>query len=181
MIDPAHSDWTEKKHELTAHVENPHDAGTRARMKLNMRIAARKAARFTERLVLLTLFLSYAAALGIVYYGYTTRVTGTYVDHRECKLPLNEDYAITGKRTYTYPYVEVFGVRVVQTEQIDEVTQIDLRGQSIVTVGQTKDNWWAINNEQGERGVQILKPADTYTFVMDGDRIGVIAYKSFCR
>lgn len=183
MIDPVMTDPSDRKHELAPHVQmdDSHDAGTRARMKMNARIAAQKAAAFTKKVILLTVLAAIATALAVIYYGHETRITGTYVDHRECSLELQGDYTITGKRTYTYPYVEVFGFRVVQTGQIDEVTQIDLKGTSIVTIGQTNDEWWAINNGTGERGIQILKPANSYSFVVNGDRVGVVTYKSFCR
>lgn len=183
MIDPAMTDHGDRKHELAPHVQvdNSHDAGTRARMKMNARIAAQKAAAFTKMTVRLTLLLLWFALLFVAYYGYENRVTGTYVDHRECSLDLEGDYTVTGKRTYTYPYVEVYGFRVVQTSKIDEKTQIDLKGSSIVTIGQTNDEWWAINNKTGEFGIQILKPANSYSFVVNGDRVGVVTYKSFCR
>ncbi|MOA36743.1 hypothetical protein D3C78_1582840 [compost metagenome] len=42
------------------------------------------------------------------------------------------------------------------------------------------ERWWGLSIDQGERGLQTLKPADTYTFVI-GKRIGVIDYEAFCR
>lgn len=39
---------------------------------------------------------------------------------------------------------------------------------------------WAISVPPGEKGIQILKAADTYTFVVDG-KVAVVDYKSFCK
>lgn len=199
--------------DLSSANETSGDAGVRAanRIRTKAAAAARKTARITLLITVTVVVLAMIAVAGVGYYGWSTRVTGYAIDERPCSFDL-QGMPLTGKRTYSYNYTEIFNFRYVDTTAVSEKTVLDVTGTAITIVGlydaipkakpkpsaeetTSEDNsavkagketatpvphWWSISVDQGERGIQVLKPAKTYTFVA-GKKAGVVEYKSFCR
>lgn len=156
------------------------EAGAVARERIQARGAAYQAAR-ALKLVMGGFILFFLLGLaGIAVYGWETRVTATNIDLRRCIAKVGE-MNVTGTRTFDYPYTEIFGFRFIDTGHIIESTRMNLNGNAITVVGQLGDSWWAIPIGAGEQGNQLLKPADNYTFVIEGKHAGVVEYNSFCR
>ncbi|MNO12964.1 hypothetical protein D3C76_25840 [compost metagenome] len=166
-------------------LSGPRDPGVVAREKLETRSQKIKKAAVRTYLILLTLLL--ATIGGLVYYVYhqTFEVPGKrMVDYRPCsytdeKLGLE----ITGKREYSYLERSLFGVHYRLEKDIDERTEIDIKGDAITVVGlnPTADKkWWAKFADMGERGIMILDPADQYVFTLKKKAV-VVNYDQFCR
>jgi len=156
------------------------DAGQAAKEKLTVKQAAIKTA-YMVRFTILS-FIGFFL-LGLAGYGawaWEHRVQSAFTDYRTCSVKVGNK-EVTGTRSFTYPFTEVLGYRFIDTKHIHQETKIDIRGDAITIVGTQGDKWWAIPVGTGERGVQLLKPADAYTFVIDGKDAGVIEYNSFCR
>lgn len=156
------------------------DAGMRAAERIRSKAAA--IANGTARLIKWIIGTSIALAIVVIssagYYGWENRVTGRLSDDRSCKVEY-KDLTITGKRTYSYPFTEIFGFRFIDTKAIDERTVIDIRGDALVVVGQSGSDWWSLAIGPGEQGIQILKAAESYTFVM-GKKAVLVKSKEFC-
>lgn len=188
--------------------EHKPDAGTLAREKVERRSLAAKAGGVIRWTVMWCLFLAFVAIALIAWYGKYTMVTGRLTDERMCSAKLSEEDAVTGRRTFNYSYREVFGLRIIDTKTITERTEVDIRGQAMTIVGLVGEEpiedvamsnntiegkvqergakhptgalWWAVDIQMGEKGIQYLKHADTYTFVVD-NKVAVVEYASFCR
>jgi hypothetical protein len=158
----------------------PLDAGTRAASRIRTKAAAvaDTAVRAVSWLVGLSIALAIIVIVGTGYYGWENRVTGRLSDDRQCKAEY-KDLTITGKRTYSYPYTEIFGFRFIDTAAIDERTVVDIRGDAMMILGQSGDEWWSLSIGMAEQGIQILKPADYFTFVV-GKKAVVVKSKLFC-
>lgn len=155
------------------------DAGIKARDLLEERSKSRN--KFHRFLIALTVFLvlitvSIAGILG--KYAYDTKVVGRFNDMRMCSTIVGK-YRLTGTRTYSYPYVEILGYRLIDSSKILEETKIDIKGNTVTVVGIDSDQWWSIYIGKGEQGTYKLKQADTYIFTSD-DNVGVVDYSAFC-
>ena len=157
------------------------DPGAIARERIATRAQRFKTAMIrTYLLITLVIFIGIG---GVVKYGHMQYVESgsRYSDYRPCKYE-NEKHGvtITGRRSYSYMQHSVFGFQFRDTSKVDEQTQIDVAGDSITVVGLSPENWWTIYVGPGERGIQILKPAQTYVFTTD-EKAAVVNYNDFCR
>jgi hypothetical protein len=155
------------------------DAGALAADKMRKRTAAQTAATYFRRTVYFFLTVLLMVIGLIVWYGYENKVTGRFIDDRSCEFSIG-NREMTGIRTYSYPYTEIFGFRFIDTSTIEEKTTINIRGDAMTVVGHSSTGWWAINIGTGEIGKQVIKNAESYTFVM-GKAVNVIPYRQLCK
>jgi len=166
------------------------DKGLAAKAKLAARTAARKTAQLIRWSIWVAISLTIICAALVVSYGYKTMVTGHLSDERPCAIDFGGDMVVGGKRTFNYPFKEIYGFRMVDTSKISERTVVDVRGDAMTIVGlkgkqllQSED--WSINVGAGERGIQILKDADVYTFVVNTGkgqpRVRTITHDAMCK
>ncbi len=167
------------RQELEA-ASQPVDAGTQARDRLKLRAAARKSLKILRWTLFSLVLLALAAASAFGYWAWNTRVTGYTQDTRTCQAVIGKT-TLTGFRTFSYPFTDILGFRFIDKSNITESTRLDIKGDAITIVGAKDDKWWAIPIGMGERGNQLLKPAATYTFVINNKEAGVVEYGSFCR
>lgn len=157
------------------------DAGAKARAAIERR---EKAYRFARRLVgtLVVLTILVFSAAGIYANNlWEKRTTGYSVDERPCHAEIQKQQ-LTGKRTYSYPYIEFLGFRFLETKKVEEKTWIDVNGSAFTVVGVTgTDQSWSTRVSKGEKGVQLLKRYDTYVFVFDDGSVGAVNYQSLCK
>lgn len=154
------------------------DAGNRAAALMRVKAAAYRTARVLRWTLYGVVALAIIGIGALGYWGYLNKTTEYLVDTRSCLFKVG-NVELTGTRTYSYPSTEIFGVRFIDTKHIDEKTKLNLNGSPLTIIGQDSDKWWAVNIDQGERGVQVLKPADSYSFIM-GKQVGVVAYRALC-
>lgn len=175
------------------HIQTKHretDKGVAAKAKLAARSAARKTARMFRWCIALAISLMIIAAALVASYGYKTMVTGHLTDERPCVIDFSEDFQVTGKRTFSYPFKEIFGQRLIDTRAISEKTVVDIRGDSMTIIGLNgkvldQATSWSIPVGVGERGIQILKSADVYTFVVNtgkgSPKVRTITHDAMCK
>lgn len=173
-----------------AQTKSETDKGMAAKAKLAARMAARKTARMVRWCIAVAISLTIIAAALVATYGYKTMVTGHLTDERPCIIDFSEDFQVSGKRTFSYPFKEIFGVRIIDTKVISEQTVVDIRGDAMTIVGLNgkvldKATSWSIPVGMGERGIQILKPADVYTFVVNtgkgSPKVRTITHDAMCK
>ena len=187
---------------LSAHVGHEIDMnalrepGAMAKAKLAARRAARRTMRFVRMTIVVCLTLAVIAAGIIAWYGYTTMKTDRFSVYQNCSVKVG-DLELTGKRTFSYKFTEVFGQRFIDSKQTLQSTTLDLKNVGLTVVGQyvkpkpvnpdtgevpaPEERWWAVSADAGDRGTQILKGADNYTFVAGPKRVAVIKYEEFCK
>jgi hypothetical protein len=119
------------------------------------------------------------AIVAIGYYGWSNQISGRFSDDRLCSSEIG-GFKVTGKRTYSYPYMEIYGFRFIDTKKIDERTVVNISGDSMMILGQSDDMWWSVAIGPGEQGIQILKEASQYTFV-SGKKALIVSSKEFCK
>ena len=155
------------------------DAGAKARELLEKRSVARSVANFLTKLYIVISILAILAIAGGGYWVYQNRATGFLIDERQChfKLP---NYEVTGTRKYSYGFTEYFGWRVIDTKVITEETRIDVVGVGMLIVGNSAGDWWSTRIKDGERGTQLLKNFNSYTFIVD-NAVGVVEYDKLCK
>lgn len=163
----------------SSHVHS--DPGIAARDRMKSRAA--KVKTVMMRTYLLITLLLFAAVGGVGYYGHQQYMaSGTrYTDYRPCSY-VDEKHGveITGRRSYSYMQHSIFGFQFRDMRKVNEQTQIDIKGNSITIVGLTPEGWWASYVDEGERGIEILKPANSYVFTTL-EKAAVVDYSSFCR
>lgn len=157
------------------------DPGIAARDRMKARAhTVKKVMIRTYMLVTLAVF---AAIGGSGYWGYKQYMASgiRYTDYRPCSY-IDEKHGveITGRRTYSYMQHSVLGFQFRDMRKVNEQTQIDIKGNSITIVGLTPEGWWASYVDEGERGIEILKPASSYVFTTL-KKAAVVDYNSFCR
>jgi len=167
------------KSELEA-ASQPADAGTQARDRLKLRAAARKSLKILRWTIFAVVLIALLSASAFGYWAWSTRVTGYTQDMRTCQAVIGKT-TLTGIRTFNYPFTDILGFRFIDKKNITEATRLDIKGDAITIVGTKEDKWWAIPIGMGERGNQLLKPAEAYTFVINNKEAGVVEYGSFCR
>lgn len=156
------------------------DAGIKARAAVAGRKAAYAAKRTFMLMVYGCIFAGVLLAAAVGYYGYTTFTKGHLSDYRPCSADVG-GIAITGTRTFSYSYNELFGFRWFKPAETDEKTIINVTGNAMQIIGLTgTKHWWGVNIDTGERGQQILKPADSIVFII-GKKMNAVEYKSFCQ
>lgn len=191
--------WTE---DMSHGLNNPTpDKGAKARAKLIARNALRRTRKIIRWTIAASISLIIILAALVVTYAYKTATKGRINYEIGCSYKFRDGYEITGKRTFSEPYTELMGWRNVNTKEVTERTVIDIKGDAISILGQytklkpidpetneappAEERWWGINVGLAEKGVQILKGADNYTFVVDTTKgpkkLGVVKYEDFCR
>lgn len=158
------------------------DAGDVARGKILTRGQKVKRAMVRTYILFITLaVLIVGGAAGYVYYEFT-KPGKRMVDYRACQyVDEKQGVEITGKREYSYLERSLFGVNFRLDKDIEEKTQIDIKGDSITVAGLSKDGtWWSKFADMGERGIMILNHADQYVFATKKKAV-VVGYEQFCR
>ncbi|MCY1294969.1 hypothetical protein D9M70_442890 [compost metagenome] len=157
------------------------DPGIDARERVKARAA--KVKTVMMRTYLLVTLMLFTAVGGAGYYGHQQYLASgvRYTDYRPCSY-VDEKHGIeiTGRRSYSYKQHSILGFQFRDMRKVDEQTQIDVRGNSITIVGLTTEGWWASYVDEGERGIEILKPASSYVFTTL-KKAAVVDYNSFCR
>lgn len=124
------------------------------------------------------------AALSTAFYIHDTnaltkkRVT----DLRDCEINFKDGSRLTGHRTYSYQYRELFGWRWYDSSTVIERTSIRILGEAVSIVGVNKgDESWSLHVGQGEDRMQLVIPAERYVF-MYGDKrtTAVVDYREIC-
>lgn len=176
-----------------ARAEHQADLDKKMREKLDRREAlaakAKAVAYRTYRIfmwvLLVCCLLSVVGALLFVYKDKIVTDFDKYgTDTRPCISKVGER-TITGTRTYSYRYMTVLGHRVFMTpeKEVEQETRIDVTGNAMTILGTKLDG--SIEKTMiadGEKYRQLLKPADHYTFFMDGGKnTAIIAYNSLCK
>lgn len=166
--------------ELVETSELNRDAGAEARERLESKRKSRKV--LWTVLTVLTLFLIAAVSLAgyRVYLEYKkpgVRVT----DYRTCKYVSEEqNFELTGKRKYSYMQKEFFGIQYRESKKVTESTEVDVRGTAMNIVGLSEGAWESVYVGEGERGIQILMPAELYVITI-GKKTAVFNYADFCK
>lgn len=157
------------------------DPGQEARVRLQNR--AKKIKVTMARIYMGFTLMVFIALAAVVYYGYDQYKTSAvrYVDYRPCQY-VNEKHGveITGRREFSYMQHSILGIQIRDSKAIDEKTQIDVRGDAMTIVGMNGKEWWSVFVDMGERGIQMLNPAETYIVTTKG-KAAVIDYAAFCR
>jgi hypothetical protein len=137
--------------------------------------------RWFDIVLIWTAFAIVVGALGLGWHIKHNRVEGNAIDTRPCALAI-KDYQLTGKRTYSYHFYELFGWRFIDTRTIHEETVLDVKGEPMTIIGQNPDDWWSVKVGDGEFGVQRVKNADTYSIVVGDNRdVAVVPYHALCK
>lgn len=159
-----------------------HDKGSMARVLMETRKENKrlKRNRFIASVVLKLVVLGILGGLGYAGYLYimASITTGRYTDERTCKISKG-NLTITGKRTFSYPYKTLFGFRLVDENKVLIDTVMNVTGDKITVTGLNSKKYWQSKASMGERGIMILRDADTYIFQTDKELI-VATSNGFC-
>lgn len=176
-----------------AHAENQAELDTKMREKLERRSAlaakAKAAAYRAYRIFMWVLLVAcLLAVVGAVLFTYRDKIVTDYnrygMDTRQCISKVGER-TITGSRTYSYRYMTVLGHKIFMTpeKEVEQETRLDVTGNAMTILGTKLDG--SIEKTMiadGEKYRQLLKPADHYTFFMDGGKnTAIIAYNTLCK
>lgn len=156
------------------------DGGIEARDRLSER-AVRLAWEATMRTVAWLCFAAVVVVATIAGYAWQTRVPGVMNDPRVCSVTVG-NVEIRGLRTFTYPYVELLGVRTMLRGHTSVRTVINLPGKEITVRGISgKDKLWTKQDSSTATGEMILDKADLliFTIAKNGDQL--IADSDFCK
>lgn len=156
------------------------DAGILASDRIRERSAAARVAFWVKTTLWLVAGLVLACGTAFGAWAYEKRLTGYVTDERPCSFSVGKQ-EITGTRYYSYPFTEILGFRFIDTSVIDVKTELDVRGDSMLIVGHKGIDWWAVDVGVGEKGIQALKPADFYTFVVAKNQVGVVNDNALCK
>lgn len=157
------------------------DAGIQATDRLKeKRTAAQRALWLFKFLVGGAIVLVLLFIAGMAWWAYEHRESGYVTDERSCSLEVGKR-TLVGTRAYSYHYNTYLGWRVVDTRVVEEKTTIQVRGSGFIVINLNKDKSDVTRVGIGEVGVQVLKPADRYVFVMDDGSVGVSDYRSLCK
>lgn len=156
------------------------DAGVEARERLETKRKSRKVLRTVLSVLAFFLITAVSATGYRVYLEYKkpgVRVT----DYRTCKYVSEEqNFELTGKREYSYMQKEFFGIQYRESKKVTESTEVDVRGSAMNIVGLNQGTWKSVYVGEGERGIQILMPAELYVITM-GKKTAVFNYADFCK
>lgn len=152
-------------------------------IELNERLRKRSIG-YTVRKIFFRVFLAVLVALlgfgGMVYAtAMRTMTTDTVTDYRDCKWQIGK-FELTGKRSYTYPYHDVFGIRFIDKSRMTEQTTINIpRDATTVVTINDSGNWFGDQQDEGPAGTMKLKPGKMYV-VVSGKNYGAFDHDSFC-
>lgn len=157
------------------------DAGSRARAALKKRAEQAKHVMHNVYLAFSFFVLVFVAGLAAFVWQEYQKPAKIVTDIRPCyyKDPKTE-VEITGTREYSYPNKNLFGFEYRQADQVTRKTNIDVRGSAMSITGLSSDGWWTTYVDQGERGIQQLKPANVYVVTM-GTKTYIFQDNTFCR
>lgn len=143
------------------------------------RIMYRVGIAFSWLAFILMLVLAAAGFYG--YQAYKRDVTTGYaVDYRPCSVELDNGIVLTGERSYSYSYNELFGQRWRDNSSVVEKTTLKADATPAVFIEHTGLNWKKTVASQGEMGVVRLGNAEQYTIIKNGG-IAVISYHKLCK
>lgn len=156
--------------------------------RLNSRRMKAIAARTGRILLWVILILALLASAGAALYMNIDKIVTDYdkygSDKTDCIAKVGER-TITGTRSYSYRYMTVLGYKIFMTPQseVEQETRIDVNGNGM-TILATRDGKatekYVISDGEKER--RLLKPADSYTFFMDGGKnTAILAYNQICK
>jgi len=157
------------------------DAGMLARNKVITR--RQKVARVFKNIAWLMLLILMAGGTGVGYLVHLELAAAgeRVTDTRPC-LYVNEAMGvkISGKRDYSYMQRSFFGFEYRDAGAVDRRTELDVNGAEMHVVGFKDSGYWTAYIPMGERGIELLKPADNYVFTT-GKHAVVITDEQFCR
>lgn len=132
-------------------------------------------------LLVAVMLVALVAALGYSTFTNNVNTKGKYrVDSRPCSASIG-DYKLSGVREYKYYEREIFGYRVIDTANIEEVTFYDLPNADFKVVGVNHDGTFKdYTHQPGDTGRLPVDEADSYVFFLNG-KVGSVTYKSFCK
>lgn len=184
---------TESLAEEWARAEHQADIDKKMREKLDRREAlaakAKAVAYRTYRIFMWVLLVCcLLSVVGAVLYVYKDKIVTDFnkygMDTRQCISKVGER-TITGSRTYSYRYMTVLGHKIFMTpeKEVEQETRLDVTGNGMTILGTKLDGTIEKTMiSDGEKYRQLLKPADHYTFFMDGGKnTAIIAYNSLCK
>lgn len=156
--------------------------------RLNRRALKALALRTGRILLWVTLIVALLAFAGAALYVNKDKLVTSYdkygMDTRPCMGKVGER-TITGTRTYGYRYMTVLGYKIYMTpeKEVEQETRLDISGNGMTILGMQADGTLQKTMiSDGERYRQLLHPADSYTFFMDGGKnTAVIAYTDLCK
>lgn len=157
------------------------DAGILARERV-------EAKRFKRNRTLMRIFTCFLITIfgGLAAAGYRVYVEVQkpgvrYTDYRQCKYEdLENKVELTGIREYSYKQKEFFGIQYRQGSEVLEKTSLDVRGTAMSIVGLQEGSWKSVYVGEGERGIQLLMPAELYVVTV-GKKAAVFNYADFCK
>jgi hypothetical protein len=157
------------------------DVGIQATERLKeKRTAVQKALRTFKFVVWGCVLVVVLGIAGLAWWAYEHRESGYVTDERSCSLEIGKR-SLTGTRAYSYHYNTYLGWRVVDTSIVEEKTTFQVRGSGFIVINLYDGKSDVTRVGMGEMGVQVLKKADRYVFVMDDGSVGVSDYRSLCK
>lgn len=168
----------------TGNTEQAHPETVDAGIRVRSIMKARSAAKVAKRILYRTIAVAVVAAIVLIgagsYYAYSTRTTGYLNDYRTCEMDVG-GYSLTGTRTYSYPFTDVLGWRSIDKSRIIEKTLIDVKGTGMIIVSSKGSDQPVVTIvSEGERGTAALKPADSYTFIIN-KKASAISHSALCK
>lgn len=138
----------------------------------------RRTTKFLKWLLVIVLLITFGCAYGL--YSYVKSVPKQRAtDIRYCSIQVGNT-TVSGTREFSYNYHDYFGYRFIDTSKIDTKTSIDYGVTGLIIVGNNKDNFWSFNSGGSVIGKIIIKPAERYTFIVNG-KVNVIDDSVFCK
>lgn len=179
----------EAQREREARTQRPlEDLDKDMKERLNRRAIKAMAARAGRILLWVVLVVTLLGFVGTALYVNIDKIVTDYdkfgMDSRECIAKVGER-TITGTRVYSYRYMTVLGHKIYMTPQseVKQETRIDVSGNGMTILASS--NGVPIekyNISEGEKYRQLLKPAESYTFFMDGGKnTAILAYNQICK
>lgn len=95
--------------------------------------------------------------------------THNVTDSRSCLVKFSGDNKLTGTRSYSYQYTELFGWRWYDKNTVSTETRLTIAGEPVTIVGIGGKEPWSVNISMGEQYRQLLKPAEEYV-ILYGDK-----------
>lgn len=166
---------------MTAYDEIKPDAGTKAREKVKNRKSVAQRAVVIWNFLLLTVVLCVIGLGSVLYYKVSKTPKVYQVDSRPCEYTDEKTgITLTGTRYYSYYQQDLFGFQWRDGKAVDETTELDLTGSAMTIMGVGNGQWWYKYIDDGETGLERMKSAELYQFVI-GKRAVAVPYRKFCR
>lgn len=106
-------------------------------------------------------------------------------DDKSCLIKTKK-HELTGTRTYSYTYIDIFGYRIRRNSTVQETTRLNISGFAVTIAGMNIDNSLPVklSIDSGEKYSQLLDKADTYIFTLGEGRMKEIvnvSYSKLCK